>query len=281
MTACWPITEPATDSPGVRAYPAPTTASPVKTSHLVPLLGVLALVAGACDAADTAALPDAGADSGDRCDVRYADLDGDRKGDPSSWTTACAPGPGWVDNSDDCDDHNPYVNADEAEICDGVDNDCRATTGEAALCEEQRCRSAVDPVTRTSYLFCAPRSHDEAPRAGDVCGQYGFRPAQIEDAAEDQRLSELIVSLAGPGAEGVVVLGGTYADGVWRWADDRQFWPDPHDGATAPYAGWLDGEPSPAKGEQCMGLNIGRDLGWVTVPCRDRNPIACERASAP
>jgi hypothetical protein len=255
----------------------------VRTSSLVPLLGVLSLATAACNPADdTSAAADAGADDDPSCDVRYADVDGDLKGDPSTWTAACAPGPGWVANSDDCDDTNPYVNAGETEICDGVDNDCRATTDEQALCEGQRCRSAVDPVTRTSYLFCAARPRDDqAPRAADVCGQYGFRPAQIEDAAEDQRLSELIVSLAGPAAEGIVVLGGTYLDGVWRWADGRQFWPDPHDGASAPYAGWLDGEPSPAKGEQCMGLNIGRDIGWVTVPCREPNPIGCERASAP
>jgi hypothetical protein len=254
---------------------------PVKTSHLIPFLGVLSLAAGACDPADDpGAAP--GPDAGERCDVRYADLDGDRKGDPSDSTTACAPGPGLVSNSDDCDDTNPYINADEEEICDGVDNDCRATTGEATLCADQGCRSAFDPVSRTSYLFCRrPFDGDEAGPTGEVCRQHGFRPVQIETEAEDAYLARLIRTLAGPGGEGVGVLGGSYADGVWRWADGQQFWPDPRNGTPAPYAGWLDGEPGEVQALRCMGLYIGSEVGWVPMPCGVRAVIGCERASAP
>jgi hypothetical protein len=251
----------------------------MKTSYLVPFLSVLSLATAACDPADdTSAAPDAGPTPDDRCDVHYADVDGDHKGDPSSWTRACAPAPGWVDNSDDCDDDNPYVNADEEEVCDGVDNDCRATTGEVTLCADQGCLSAFDPATTTSYLFCATQSRTD----DDACDQHGFRPAKIESQAENDFLVDMVQTLSGRTPEGVVVvLGGTSADGVWRWADGQQFWPDPHSGAAAPYTSWLDGEPRLAEGDlKCMGLQTGGEVGWISVRC-GRGSIVCERGPAP
>ena len=54
----------------------------------------------------------------------YADEDGDGFGGDMA-TDGCG-GDGWVDNADDCDDSNPEVNPEAAEICDGMDNDCDA-----------------------------------------------------------------------------------------------------------------------------------------------------------
>jgi hypothetical protein len=281
MSACWPSIEPAIDSPRVHVYSAPITASPVKTSYFVPLLGVLSLAAAACDpAGDSAAVPDAGTDPGEGCNVRYADLDGDRKGDPSSWTTACAPGPGWVANSDDCDDTNPYVNADEAEICDGVDNDCRATTDEDDACAELGCKPVVNPTTGTSYLFCAAPGERDAALARDVCQDHGFRFAQIEDRAEDEFLVAQSRQFFDPSAKPIVWLGGGYTNGVWRWADGTQFWPDPRRGDTVPYASWLEGEPRLRPGAVCLALAATSEPGWRAVPCVPALTVLCERDPA-
>jgi hypothetical protein len=254
----------------------------MKTSYLIPFLSVLSLgtITG-CDAAeDTAGEPDAGTDPGVGCDVRYADLDGDRKGDPAAWTTACAPGPGWVDNSDDCDDTNPYINADETEICDGLDNDCRATTSEDEACTKLGCEPVVNPATKTSYLFCRTPNEpvlDTRAATGDVCDKHGFHPGQIEDAAEDAWLAQQLKALDALGLRKAVQLGGLYADGVWRWADDRQFWPDPRTGSAAPYANWAEGEPASIDGGECLVLDAREAPAWRSVACGKPALFLCER----
>lgn len=67
------------------------------------------------------------------------DVDGDGKGDQaegeSSW---CAELPGYVGNSDDCDDADPTVYYDAPELCDGVDNNCDEVSdaNDPTLCAE-------------------------------------------------------------------------------------------------------------------------------------------------
>jgi hypothetical protein len=244
----------------------------VKTSYLFPFLSVLSFgAAGACDAADeTAAEPE--------CDlVRYRDVDGDLKGDPSHPNTACAPGPGWVDNSDDCNDSHPYVNADEEEVCDGLDNDCRATTGEEALCKKAACKAAVNPATKTSYLFCETQGTGEQLLDED-CSALGFRPAQIEDQAENDFLVAQARVLLGT-ADPLIFLGGFRSGGVWRWADDAQFWPDPRTG-TAPYTSWQASAPAETDGttNTCLALEATTNRpGWVAAACSAAQIVVCER----
>jgi hypothetical protein len=58
--------------------------------------------------------------------IWYTDADGDGFGDPDTlWATCQDNIEGYVDNGDDCDDTDPFVNPDAIEICnDGIDNDC-------------------------------------------------------------------------------------------------------------------------------------------------------------
>nr|WP_306414652.1 MopE-related protein [Corallococcus carmarthensis] len=57
----------------------------------------------------------------------YEDRDGDGFGDSNrTQEDYFVPTPGaWVANGDDCDDSNGYVNPDAAEICNGIDDNCR------------------------------------------------------------------------------------------------------------------------------------------------------------
>jgi hypothetical protein len=243
----------------------------VKTSYLIPFLSVISLgAAGACDPADdTAAEPE--------CDVRYKDADGDRKGDPSIPTTICAPGPGWVDNSKDCDDTNPYINEDEKEICDGIDNDCRDTTLEAQLCSDAGCTAEVNPETGTAYLFCRAKVGASEQQIKQRCGELGFSPAQVEDEAENDFLVEKAGPIRAKYDIAVVALGGFRSGGVWRWADGAQFWPDPRTGGDAPYVGW-QASPILEDGEECVGLTETSDRdSWAPIQCEDAEVVVCER----
>ncbi len=60
----------------------------------------------------------------------YIDNDGDGYGDPSSYETGCIQPGNTASQGEDCDDTDPSVNPGEAELCDGRDNDCDASTSE-------------------------------------------------------------------------------------------------------------------------------------------------------
>jgi predicted outer membrane repeat protein len=61
----------------------------------------------------------------------FADHDGDGHGnytDPSDLMWACEAPSGYVESVDDCDDRNPVVYPGAAEVCDGEQNDCTASS---------------------------------------------------------------------------------------------------------------------------------------------------------
>jgi hypothetical protein len=60
----------------------------------------------------------------DPVEVWYVDADGDGYGNAEYSQNACDPGAGWVSNASDCDDIDPAVHPDAAELCNGIDDDC-------------------------------------------------------------------------------------------------------------------------------------------------------------
>jgi subtilisin-like proprotein convertase family protein len=63
----------------------------------------------------------------------YQNLDGDEFGNPDVSVMACSAPPGYVSENTDCDDTNPNVNPNAAEICNGIDDDCDTNVDENLL----------------------------------------------------------------------------------------------------------------------------------------------------
>jgi hypothetical protein len=54
----------------------------------------------------------------------YLDHDGDGYGDPNVSYPSCSAPPGYVTNNTDCNDSNFFMNPAQAEVCNGLDDDC-------------------------------------------------------------------------------------------------------------------------------------------------------------
>lgn len=75
----------------------------------------------------------------------FQDADGDRFGNPDRTLTICQGEPvprGYVRNGRDCNDRDPNINPDAAEICNGADDNCNRQADEGgvcAMCSEGTC----------------------------------------------------------------------------------------------------------------------------------------------
>ena len=72
----------------------------------------------------------------------YADADGDGFAGATDAVEACEAPDGYTDTWTDCDDTDPTVNPEAAEVCDGIDNDCDGATDDAD--------DSLDPTTQVT-----------------------------------------------------------------------------------------------------------------------------------
>ena len=63
----------------------------------------------------------------------YFDDDGDGYGDDATLITSCSVIAGMIRTGGDCNDSDPTINPDAAEICDGIDNDCSGAEDDDAV----------------------------------------------------------------------------------------------------------------------------------------------------
>ncbi len=129
--------------------------------------------------ADTGTPPDTGdtgGGGGDCTGTWAADVDGDGFGDPASVVTGCQPDPTWIEDTSDCDDLDPTVNPDAAEVCDGLDNDCDGTVDVGAADAQLWYADADGDGVGTAASF---------RRACEVPGGYTDTTGDCDDADAD------------------------------------------------------------------------------------------------
>ena len=102
----------------------------------------------------------------------FADADADGYGDLDSAFETCDPPPGYVDNSDDCDDTNPAALPGGTEVCDEADNDCDGSVDE--------------DVTTTYYQDVDGDNYGLSDITTEACSPptgYAADPGDCDDAA--------------------------------------------------------------------------------------------------
>ncbi len=226
---------------------------------------------------------------GEPC-VVYLDLDNDGHGSataPADCAIAASlVGARYVASDDDCDDLSPFVNPDQPEVCDGLDNDC-----DGAL--EARCPEGCtpDPTYLASgvakYLDCAaPRSWYDARM---LCREHGFELARVDDGLENAHFAT-VAGDAFAGAPAFFLGGSDAAEPQhWRWTlDGVEFWRGGAEGTDLPgvYASWMPHRPgADDAGAHCLMMTSGfaatddlLDLHhWFPGRCSERAPFFCER----
>ena len=265
----------------------------MKTSYIIPIISFLAAgAAAACDPAadEQAAAPDGGvAPPGDaRCPTYYEDRDGDKHGNPKMSKTSCTRIEGWVESSDDCNDTSRFAHPRAPEVCDGIDNDCKAETSDQSKCPTG-CQPAMNPLTSKTYLFCSDTRpwHD----ASAVCKDHEFHLVQIDDARENEYVNKLASTRIGPVQE--FWLGGSDAvqEDVWTWLSGVQFWqgrgnefPQPGSPIGNTYSNWPGRQPDnsgSSPGEDCLtqwGAAAAPPHGfWNDQRCDEDLAFVCER----
>jgi hypothetical protein len=254
------------------------------------LLGLLlALSAAACDgnvsgqtllvADANPIVPPISEDAAPGCtaevaDTFYADSDGDGYGTPELTAVDCVQPPGFVSNDLDCNDKDPRVNPDGAELCDGLDNDCNAATAEVcpAGCSVQTNESAI-------YLFCSIGANQA--NASLTCQGQDMHLVRIDDLAEQAYLSEQRIIAFGGRSKTYIGASDLATEDTWVWQDGSQFWQGR--GGGVPVAGlfnfWRDGEPNDDGTEDCAGMrdNSSSTGRWVDFECSQVVRYICER----
>jgi hypothetical protein len=212
--------------------------------------------------------------------VFYLDLDGDGHGDPLAPVETCEtdlPIP-LATSDDDCDDGTAFVNPDQPELCDGLDNDC---DGHLETVCPPGCHPDPDWLVQgvSRYLICSTALTWNDAR--NVCRAHGFDLASVDDYAEDTELwSHGQIELEGRAFH----LGGTDADheGFWRWVDSgTELWRGDSNGTDLPdiWANWQEGSPDDAfENEDCLSMSQNAMFpAWSDGSCAIRAPFICER----
>lgn len=127
------------------------------------------------------------------------------------------------------------------------------------------------------YLFCNVKVIWEQAR--DNCASIGMVLARVDDAGEDQFLSDN--AYATPPITGIW-LGASDAlvEGEWRWLDGELFWLGAKTGSAqnSLYNGWyVLTQPSAQQPERdCAVHNLGNSPGWYDADCTFSKEYVCE-----
>jgi hypothetical protein len=178
----------------------------------------------------------------------WLDRDGDGFGDAASPDTACVVPAGYASVDGDCDDGDPASWPGAPEGCDEADNDCDGAIDEIPQCFG--CEAVGDLLGCSGALSWG--------EAADACVSFGASLVSISDATEN-------AAAAAFRGERWIGANDRNNEGTWIWADGTPFG----------YTNWYAGEPNDAGGEDCVGINYGRDGSWNDYNCETRLGFVC------
>ena len=145
--------------------------------------------------------------------IWYADTDGDGFGDVSVTALFCDLSVGYSADSTDCDDNNSEIHPQAAEVCDGIDNDCDAST-----IEDNMARFVDDSGNVTDYtsIGTAAAPDTSAPSAAGsltLCDGTFYMNWNLENDLTVTSISgDETASVINGAAVGAVMVLGNYPD---------------------------------------------------------------------
>ena len=188
-----------------------------------------------CDSVDNDCDGSIDPDTSSDASTWYADVDGDGYGDPDTASVSCSAPSGSVLDDSDCDDSDAEIEPGASEICDGVDNDCDASTSEAGMVSFTPDSSGVmtnaslgfagtysAPEVRTlstdgTYTFCEGTHFVDLTISADVTlvGATGDPADVVLDGAVTNTVLEVDTAGVTLSVQDLSIDNG-YADTIWR-----------------------------------------------------------------
>jgi hypothetical protein len=152
----------------------------------------------------------------------YPDADGDGYGDGSATVTACAPPPGYVANSTDCNDTDPLVHPGAPDAtCNGIDNNCNGTVDEGV--------SGCVCIARAPGLVGWWPGNDNtldvvAGHDGTLANGAGYAAGKVGDAFNLNGVNDLVSNLGAASTFSFIENTGVFTIEAWiKLADPFAF----------------------------------------------------------
>jgi hypothetical protein len=170
----------------------------------------------------------------------------------------------------------------DAERCDGLDNDCNAEVDEGGVCPES-CRGFE--LEGRAYMFCTgARGHFASAR---VCRDAAMDLVRIDSASENAGVLASVLGLGQEAPLGSIHIGATDFglgdEGNFRWPDGAVFWVGNASGSAVngAYTHWDQGEPNNYEAnEDCVEMlvtAVADKAGlWNDVRCSSTLSFVCE-----
>ncbi|MBK7876545.1 MAG: pre-peptidase C-terminal domain-containing protein [Planctomycetes bacterium] len=117
----------------------------------------------------------------------YRDADGDGFGDAGITVLACSAPSGFVANGTDCNDASAAINPAATELCDGIDNDCDASTDEGFDADGDNVADCFDNCPTDPN---ADQANADGDGFGDVCDNCPLVPNPLQDDCDGDSIGD-------------------------------------------------------------------------------------------